>query len=296
MHTECQITLPANFRSNDFLRYHLRDDAGGSEAATAGGLCKGLAWHGRPALLDIALSDRRLDARMHVDGGPAPSEAELGAMLVRMTGLDQDIAGFEAAVATHPRLGPLVKAQSGLRVAVTATPFEALAWAVLGQQISVKAATAIRRRFVQAAGLHHPDGLYCHPDAAIVAAMSQETMQAAGLSRTKAQTLELISHAVIDGRLPLDAWLDAPPIQDMQDQLLALRGIGPWTASYTLLRGYGWLDGSLHGDVAVRNALGTLLGQDKSASTAQTQAWLADFTPWRALAAAHLWASRALQA
>jgi DNA-3-methyladenine glycosylase II len=57
-----------------------------------------------------------------------------------------------------------------------------------------------------------------------------------------------------------------------------------------LLRGYGHLDGPLHGDVAVRRALALLLKTD-AMDAAQTELWLRDFAPWRALVAAHLWAS-----
>jgi DNA-3-methyladenine glycosylase II len=86
------------------------------------------------------------------------------------------------------------------------------------------------------------------------------------------------------------------PIGEIEAKLQAIRGIGPWTINYTLLRGFGWMDGSLHGDVAVRRALQALLGQAEALSQASTRAWLQAFSPWRALVAAHLWASRSIQA
>ncbi len=295
MITHCQFALPDDFRREDLLRYHLRDESGQSEAWHEGALLKGMSWNGQAARLRVQLDDGMLRASMDV-AGDGPDAAALETLMRHMSGLDQDIAGFERAVAGHDRLGPLVQAQRGLRVAVTATPFEALSWAILGQQISVKAAAAIRHRFIATANLRHDSGLLCHPDAAGVLAIPTQDLLTAGLSRTKAITLQAVSRAVVDDVLPLDDWLRTLPVEAMQSRLLEQRGIGPWTASYTLLRGYGWLDGSLHGDVAVRNALGTLLGMDAAASPAQTQEWLAGFTPWRALAAAHLWASRALQA
>lgn len=71
-----------------------------------------------------------------------------------------------------------------------------------------------------------------------------------------------------------------------------LLGIGPWTLNYTLLRGFGWLDGSLHGDVAVRRGLQLLLESDEKITEAEAQTWLVEFSPWRALVAAHLWAAK----
>ena len=80
------------------------------------------------------------------------------------------------------------------------------------------------------------------------------------------------------------------PASEISRRLLALKGVGPWTVNYMLLRGYGHLDGPLHGDVAVRRALARLL-ETESVDAAQTELWLRDFAPWRALVAAHLWAS-----
>jgi len=96
---------------------------------------------------------------------------------------------------------------------------------------------------------------------------------------------------VAAGHLPLQAWTTAAAAaEQIREQLLRVGGIGPWTVDYTLLRGYGWLDGSLHGDAAVRRKLQRLLGQTTKLTDAFTRGWLAEFSPWRALLAAHLWA------
>ena len=73
--------------------------------------------------------------------------------------------------------------------------------------------------------------------------------------------------------------------------LLAVKGIGPWTVNYALLRGYGYADCSLHGDVAVRAAIGNLWGHETRPSIAEAEALLARYRPHRTMAAAHLWAS-----
>lgn len=65
----------------------------------------------------------------------------------------------------------------------------------------------------------------------------------------------------------------------MREQLLAIRGIGPWTVNYALLRGYGWLGGSLHGDAAVRRGLQTLWGRPDKVSMQEAEDWLAPFAP-----------------
>jgi DNA-3-methyladenine glycosylase II len=84
-------------------------------------------------------------------------------------------------------------------------------------------------------------------------------------------------------------------VDEIRARLLALKGIGPWTVDYALLRGFGWLDGSLHGDAAVRRGLQLLLGIEEKVSAKWVEDWLAGFSPWRALVGAHLWALKAAQ-
>lgn len=287
----CQLPLPANFRSDGFLDFHRRDTQQVAERVSGHTLDKGLLWHCQPALLRITLQPQLAEASLLLDGVPRPDDtAQLAATVRHMLGLTQPVEAFEAALAGHPQLGPLLARQSGLRVPQTASGFEALAWAIIGQQISVAAAVSIRRRFIQAAGRRHSSGLHCLPDADCVAGMDEAPLRSAGFTQGKAQTLLRLATVVASGELPLGAWQFAPDADAIQRQLAAIRGIGPWTISYALLRGFAWLDGSLHGDVAVRRSLQRLLARDDKLEAAEAEAWLAPFSPWRALVGAHLWA------
>lgn len=301
-----RLPLPDGFRPQDVLAFHGRDPEALSERVSAQSLDKGLVWQGELACLSVRFLpgtgpgevEAGLDARV---AACAEAPGLLTRTVQRMLGLSQDVAAFEHAHRHHPQLGPLLAKQSGLRVPATATPFEALSWAITGQQISVRAAVAIRRRMVQACGLRHPCGLFCHPDAAQVLALGEAGLRGAGLTASKARTLLTLSDAFLAGDVPLadgSQPLRAEDAERIARHLLALKGIGPWTVSYALLRGWGWTDGALHGDVAVRRALAEL--PDHPLPTPVTpeaaQAWLAPLSPWRALAAAHLWASLSMNA
>ncbi|WP_182345201.1 DNA-3-methyladenine glycosylase 2 [Comamonas koreensis] len=293
-----QVALPANYRPQDMLALHARDALQASEKVEGLRVSKGLVWQGQPALLQLEMVDgaSRAVASLAVDGtAPTGNDpAALDAMLARMLGLGDGADQLALQHGQHPVLGPLLLGQMGLRVPASSSPFEALIWAITGQQISVAAAIALRRRLIAAAAVQHSSGMLCHPDAAALAALTPEQLRAAGFSVSKIATLERVCAAVLDGSLPLDAWaaqpLQAQDAQAIEDALLAIKGIGPWTVHYALLRGFGWLDGSLHGDVAVRNALARLL-EVPSVSQREAEQWLGAFAPWRALVAAHLWAS-----
>jgi DNA-3-methyladenine glycosylase II len=290
----CLIPLPKNFHSDDFLAFHQRDTRQVAERVEPATLHKGLVWDGYPACLSIRFTTDGAAVQLAVDGVPGnASQEQLQRMAHRMLGLTQHVEEFEQAYRNHAQLGPLLARKPGLRVPLAASPFEALVWAITGQQISVSAAISIRRRLIQACGLLHSGGLHCFPDAVRIAALSEEGLRSAGFSQTKARTLLALSEGVEHNRLPLEQWLEAPPVDEIRVRLQEIKGIGPWTINYALLRGFGWLDGSLHGDVAVRRNLQVLLNRPLKPDQAETQRWLAQHSPWRALVAAHLWAMQA---
>ncbi len=287
----CAVALPRRYRNDGVLAYHRRDAQQLSERVSGRSLEKAFVWRSLPACLSIRFERDRACAELAIDGAVAwKPRAEFEAMIRRMLGLDQPIEQFERRYGRHPELGPLVARQRGLRVPVAATPFEALSWAITGQQISVAAAVTLRRRLISAAGVRHSSGLLCYPQADQVAALSEQRLREAGYTRAKAATLFALSKRIVARELPLDTWLDTLPVEEMTETLGSVRGIGPWTIHYTLLRGFGWLDGSLHGDVAARRGLAILLRRPDRIEAKDTCEWLAQFSPWRALVAAHLWA------
>ena len=286
------IALPAGFRAGDILAFHRRDTQELAERVTADSLHKGLLWDGIPACLNVRFAGWMASADIALDAEPARDiEPRFGTMVRRMLGLEQAVDAFEERFRDDPGIGPLISAQKGLRVPVTAMPFEALSWAVTGQQISVAAAVSLRRRLIVAAGIRHTSGMLCYPDAARLALFAEDDLRAAGFSTAKARTLLTLARQVAAGELPLDAWAETASVDVIRSSLLAVRGVGPWTVDYVLLRGFGWLDGSLHGDVAVRRGMQALLGTEGRVGEAEAKEWLARYAPWRALVAAHLWAA-----
>ena len=291
----CSLPLPSGFRRPDFLAFHSRDEQRVAEKTTSRSITKGISWDDAPACLRLVFRKDSVTASLVTDGRVTEnSRLRLKQTARRMLGLDQPIHIFETAYAAHPLLGNLIAFNTGLRVPQTATPFEALCWAIMGQLVSVHAAIAVRRRVILACGIRHSSGIWCFPDAASIAGMEIPSLRACGLSQTKALSLQTLGNAVASGDIPLDDWLEAARQGNLDADLVrtrlsAIRGIGPWTISYALLRGFGFLDGSLHGDVAVRRNLARFLHKE-TVTEKETAEWLAAFNPWRALVASHLWA------
>ncbi|WP_321146373.1 3-methyladenine DNA glycosylase 2 [Providencia alcalifaciens] len=292
------ISLPPYYRIDDFFAFHLRDPQNIAEIVEKNTLRKGIIWQERAAQIHLSINDQATDNKqailqLDVDNAEtSPSLNELHTLAIHLLGLNQPVEQFEEKYLTHPILGKLIAPQRGVRVYQSATTFEALVWAIIGQQISVLAAIAIRRRFIQAVGQQHSSGIWCFPTVTSVINVDDEMLRQAGFSLGKIIALRGLCNAIQAGELDLDNAVTPENVHDVTEKLLAIKGIGPWTVSYGLLRGFNYLDGSLHGDVAVRRNLQTLLVQDAQPSAKETQQWLAQFAPWRALVAAHLWRSQ----
>ena len=211
----------------------------------------------------------------------------------RLLDLDADPAAVTAALAASgPVLGPLALASPGRRVPGHVDGNELALRAVLGQQVSVAAARRLGARLVAAYGkpLERPEGTltHCFPTAETLAAADPATLP---MPRTRAAALTGLAAALASGDLSLDPGADR---DRAETQLLALPGIGPWTAAYIRMRALSDPDAFLPGDVGVLDALGRLGGgvSGPRAHASRQAAELAEgWRPWRSYAVQHLWAS-----
>ena len=297
------LGLPAAYRVQDVLSFHSRDAESVAEQVSSEAIRKGMLLDGVPVVLSVELSKgraRSIACEADIDlprarKVPPSLAAQIEAAARNILGLHIDPAPFVAFARGDELLGPLVARQPGLRIVQSATVFEALTWAIIGQQINLSFAIALRRTFILQAGRQHKDGLWCYPDAADVAKLTVEDLTTRKFSRAKAETLIRFAQLVAAGELDIEEREDNP-IPTICQNLLAVKGIGPWTVNYALLRGYGYADCSLHGDVAIRAALQRLLGEESKPDIARTEALLQRYSPHRTMAAAHLWASLAFDA
>ncbi|WP_426071577.1 DNA-3-methyladenine glycosylase family protein [Janthinobacterium sp. DSP2-3-3] len=285
------LPLPAGYRRDDVIAFHSRDAQGVAEQLTATGLRKGILLAGVPVVLDVAFTQDAAICQADIDGdGDADLQTPLHGALLNILGLRIDPQPFARLAASDPLLAPLIRVNPGLRIVQSASPFEALTWAIIGQQINLPFAISLRRTFILQAGRRHGSGLWCYPEARDVARLSVEELTSRKFSRAKAETVLRLARLVDEGALSLELPAGGD-VAAISQALLAVKGIGPWTVNYALLRGYGYADCSLHGDVAIRAALQKLLGEDVKPDMARTEQWLRQYAPHRTMAAAHLWAS-----
>jgi AraC family transcriptional regulator of adaptative response / DNA-3-methyladenine glycosylase II len=207
----------------------------------------------------------------------------LVARLRRTFDLDAQPELIAAHLKKDAALRGSVRVHAGLRLPGAFDGFETALRAVLGQQVSVGAATTLAGRVAQAFGepieTPHPKLSHLAPDPARVAAASEQAIAALGVMPARARTLRALAQAVLDGAFAFDA---RPDPESTLRALEAVPGIGPWTAQYVAMRVLADPDAFPASDLGVRKALG---GVSHVQVLARAERW----RPWRAYAAMHLW-------
>jgi AraC family transcriptional regulator, regulatory protein of adaptative response / DNA-3-methyladenine glycosylase II len=204
----------------------------------------------------------------------------------RLLDADCDPVAVDAALAADPLLAPEVRRRPGLRVPGTVDGAELAIRAVLGQQISLAGASSLAAKLVHGYGeALHDEAPYDGPDRLFPTAEALAGLEPGDLPmpRTRGRALVALCAALATGDIALDRSRDR---DDVRQRLLALPGIGPWTADYVAMRALGDPDVFLPTDVGVRRAL-SARGEDPATAESSSRRW----RPWRSYALMHLWST-----
>ncbi len=241
---------------------------------------------GGAAVIELSARPERDDIRLRILGDAPMDVAPLVRTARRWLDLDADPATIDVALSSDRALRPSVRATPGIRLPGTADGFELVVRAILGQQVSVRAARTFAGRIAEATGtpLARPVGDVTHlfPSAEQLAASQ---LGGLGLTTARTATLGRVAELVALGELDLSGTADR---EETAERLLAVRGIGPWTVAYVSMRALRDPDAFPVGDLGVRlgfEALG--LASTPAAMLEHAERW----RPWRAYAVMHLWNS-----
>lgn len=274
------------------LRFFAGRATRGVETVEAGAYRRAIEWPDGDGIhvagtLSVARHPKKACLVATLEGAVSRHVRAIGTHLARMFDLRADAPAIRAHLGRDPWFAPLVDAAPGLRVPGAWSGFELVVRAIVGQQVSVKAASTIVGRLVERAGTQltdhpHADTAWRFPTPAALAAADMEKI---GMPGKRVAALQGFAREVASGALPLD-----DPHADraeLRAALLAMPGIGPWTVEYVAMRALRDADAWPGTDLVLMQALAA---RDPSmakaaALRARAEAW----RPYRAYAALHLW-------
>jgi AraC family transcriptional regulator of adaptative response / DNA-3-methyladenine glycosylase II len=269
------------FDGATLLRFFAARAVAGVERCEAGRLTRSLSLRHGAAVVELEPQPAHLVARLWLDD--VRDLAAAADACRRLFDVDADPLAIAAVLSGDPLLAPLVGAAPGLRVPGAASGEEIAIRAVLGQQVSVRRATSLAALLADRLGtrLAQPRGGVdrLFPAAATIVDADLSGLR---LTREREATLRRLCAALAAGDVDLGPGADAATAaHDLQ----AIRGIGPWTAAYTTMRGLRDPDAFPAGDLGLRRAHDAAGGGDGPALAGRSERW----RPWRAYAAMHLW-------
>lgn len=259
----------------------------GVETVEDGAYKRAIEWLGDPGTISVSRHATKPCLIATINGAASRHAKPIGEHLTRMFDLRADAPAIAAHLARDPWFAPLTQAAPGLRVPGAWSGFELVVRAIVGQQVSVKAASTIIGRLVQRAGTPVPD--HSHASTAwrfpTPAALAAVDLDKIGMPGKRVAALQGFAREVATGALPLD-----DPRADrgeLRAALLAMPGIGPWTVEYVAMRALRDADAWPGTDLILMQALAA---RDPSmAKAAALRARAETWRPYRAYAALHVW-------
>jgi AraC family transcriptional regulator, regulatory protein of adaptative response / DNA-3-methyladenine glycosylase II len=273
------LRLPTRlpFAGDDVLRFLGQRALPGVESWNGTTYRRTLGLPGGDGVVSLRVAEDHVAADVRLS-----SWTDLGAAVQRvrrLLDLDADPEAVDAALSRESLMAALVATRPGRRAPGSVDPFETSVRAVVGQQISVAGARTVASKLVAAVGrplsFDDPELSHVFPSAADVAGAADDAF---AMPSSRRDTLRRLATAVADGTVVLDHGVD-PDVA--RSSLLALKGIGPWTADYVVMRGLS------HPDVFLGTDLGVIHAIDRITSSAPDPA---SWAPWRSYAVHHLWA------
>jgi len=291
---ELELPFTPPFDWGRMLRFFSGRATGGVETVDEDVYYRTLDIAGDTGLLSVRRDPLRNVLIARIDGEASRHLGTLTPRLSRLFDLHTQPDAVREGLSQDPWLSRLLDAAPGLRVPGAWSGFELVVRTIVGQQVSVKAATTIVGRLVERAGTaagapSHPRTPWHFPTPR---ALAEVNLDRIGMPTKRVATLQHFAQVVADGELDIDH--DEPDVETLRKQLLDLPGIGPWTVEYVAMRAWRDADAWPATDLVLMQAITRALPDliRKSDQLKHAQGW----RPWRAYVAMHMWNEIADQA
>lgn len=207
--------------------------------------------------------------------------------------LDQDLEGFYQMASQDSVLMKLAHKYYGLRIICIPDLFEALVWAIMGQQINLTFAYTLKKRFVEQFGESlnfKGEAYWLFPSFEKIASLSVEDLRELQFTSRKAEYIIGIAKDMANGKLTKELLLQKN-YQQMKHSLMMMRGVGAWTADYVMMKCLHHGSSFPVADVGLHNALKIILGLDRKPTIEEIEEYSKDWDGWQAYATFYLWRS-----
>ena len=205
--------------------------------------------------------------------------------------LSRDLQPFYTLAEDDEILNGVVPIHKGLRIIGIEDLFEALCWSIMGQQISLHVAYALKQKLVTNNGesISYAENTYwLFPSPERIATLSVEDLRSLSFTQRKAEYVIGVAQLMASGQLLKEQFIGLS-LSEMEAKLIAIRGIGKWSANYVIMRCFRHPDAFPLADVGLHNALKKVRNESQKPSLEEIERWAENWRGWRAYATFYLW-------
>ena len=268
-------------RSNQEILHYIQD----------GILTKLIKVYGDFILIEISCSPVSIIVNFPHSNHPLPVRKKIAEYIWEWFDLDQDLAGFYIMAAQDKILQNLAYRYTGLRMICIPDLFEALVWAIIGQQIQLTYAYTLKKNLVEQFGecITIEGTNYWHfPSYQKIAGLDVDGLRKYTHTSKKANYIIGIANAMMEGELTKETLLIK---QNCRDFILKYKGIGPWTAEYVMMKCLHFPSAFPISDVGLHLALKQQLGLERKPTINEIKELAVNWEGWQAYAVFYLWRS-----
>ncbi|PAV31696.1 DNA-3-methyladenine glycosylase [Virgibacillus profundi] len=289
------IDVPAEFDFRPNLDYLLRDKNEIMYKIKDKAITRLISANDKRMLVQISAPNNH---NLHVRflAGTRPKSVKTRANVVNYIrdwfDLDTNLAPFYEIAQTDPLLKHLIQDFFGLRLVGLPDLFEALCWGVLGQQINLGFAYTLKRQFVEKFGdavEYNGENYWVFPSFEKIAKLTIEDMSEIKMTVRKSEYIIGIAKLMASGELSKEKLLELDDFKKIEKELVKIRGIGPWTANYVLMRCLRYLTAFPIADVGLQNAIKSLKNINRKPTKEEILEIASTWKGWEAYATFYLW-------
>lgn len=208
--------------------------------------------------------------------------------------LDTDLSEFYQDMKNDIILGKLIEKYYGLRVIKIDDLFEALCWAIIGQQINLKFAYTLKKRLVEKYGealSHNGEEYWLFPKPNVIADLDISHLRELQFTNRKAEYIITLAKLIDNGNLSIEELRKLKSYEAIYKELLTIRGVGSWTADYVIMKCFNINNAFPIADVGIHNALKNILSLKDKPSIEEIKSLAVSWKGWESYAAFYLWRS-----
>lgn len=289
-----ELIPPKEFNFNECLVYLNRSNNECLHEVVDNALYKLVKLDGEIILLKVTSNNKKITIEFPANKPNKAARKSIVKYVWELFDLDRDLTGFYEIAENDGVLNTLAKKYYGLRIVGIPDLFEALAWAIMGQQINLAFAYTLKRRFVEKYGenyIYKGKIYWLFPKPEVIAEIEICDLTNMQFTTKKAEYVIGIAKAIVDKTLNKIDLLKMRNHGEMQKSLVSLRGIGKWSADYAIMRCLKNTESFPIADVGLQNALKILLDLDKKPAIDEIKEMARNWKGWEAYATFYLWRS-----